>query len=135
MSLAFNHAQWFFPLALTLHNAEEAIWLPGFWQRRQWQAPVSPGQFWAATLALDGLAFLITYLAVKHGERSVPAYLYSGFLSVVLLNVVWHLGVVVWYRAYAPGVVTAVVLNLPLTIYLLRRALRENYIFTSGVRS
>ena len=133
--MKFNQAQWLFPLAITIHNAEEAIWLPVFWQRRQWQVPVSANQFWVATLALDVLAFLITYLAVKHGKRSTAANFYSGFVFVVLLNVVWHLGVAIWYRTYAPGVVTAVALNLPLTIYLLRRAVRENYISPSPVHS
>ena len=94
--------------------------MPPFWQQRHWNIPVSQSRLWLAMLALDLLAVLITYFAVKRGRHSVAGHLYVGFVFVLLLNVVWHVAVTIWYRTYAPGVVTAVLLNLPLSIYLLR---------------
>ena len=49
--------------------------------------------------------------------------------ATVLLNVVWHAAAaVVLFGGYAPGVVSALVLNLPFSIYLLRRAARERWL-------
>ena len=49
--------------------------------------------------------------------------------SAVLLNAVWHVAIAfVLFGGYAPGLVTAVVLNLPFSIHLLRRAFREQWL-------
>jgi hypothetical protein len=132
--MRFPHALWLFPLFLSIHNGEEAIWMPQFWQRRLWNVPLSQSQLWLMMIVLDALAVLVTYFAVKCGKQSWAAYLYAGFVFVILLNVFWHVAVAIWYRAYAPGVVTAVVFNFPSTIYLLRKALLEHYIFNLATR-
>ncbi len=123
--MRFQAAQWLLPLSVCIHNAEEAIRMPAFWQQLHWNPPVSRRHLWLAMLALDLLAVLLTYFAVKHGRHSVTGHLYMGFVFVLLLNVMWHVGVMIWYGTYATGVVTAVIFNLPLTVYLLRRAGRE----------
>ena len=47
----------------------------------------------------------------------------------MLVNVfVPHLPAALWFRSYAPGVVTAVLVNLPLMSYLAVRALREQWV-------
>jgi hypothetical protein len=49
--------------------------------------------------------------------------------ATVLLNVVWHAAAaVVLFGGYAPGVVTAVLLNLPFSVYLLGRSAREHWL-------
>jgi hypothetical protein len=50
---------------------------------------------------------------------------FAGFLIAMLLNVFWHVGVAIYFRAYAPGVVTAIAINLPVMTYLLHRAITE----------
>ena len=38
--MSFQSLLWFFPIVVTLHNAEEAIWFPEWTQRtRRWPAP------------------------------------------------------------------------------------------------
>jgi hypothetical protein len=126
--LSFERAQWAFPLAVSLHNLEEAVWLPGFWQNRSWHLPISTAEFRIATGLVATLAYLLTYLSVRGGKKSVGAYMMAGFSATMFLNAIWHVAATAYVQTYAPGVVTAVLLILPVTIYLLRRALREGYI-------
>lgn len=46
----------------------------------------------------------------------------------MLVNVVSHVGSAVFLRGYAPGLATALALNLPFSIYLLRRAIAERWV-------
>jgi hypothetical protein len=47
----------------------------------------------------------------------------------VLLNAIWHLAIaVVLFRGYAPGLATALLLNLPFSLHLLGRAVREQWL-------
>jgi hypothetical protein len=48
--------------------------------------------------------------------------------SVLLVNADWHIFAAVVRGGYAPGVITAVLINLPFGIYVLRRAVREQWI-------
>ena len=126
--LSFEKVQWLFPVVVTLHNLEEAVWLPGFWRNRSWHTPISTAEFRVAAGLLALFAYLLTYFSVRAGKKSVGAYVMAGFSATMFLNAIWHVAVTAFVQAYAPGVVTAVFLILPVTIYLLRRALREGYI-------
>ena len=113
---------------VTLHNLEEAVWLPGFWRNRSWHLPISTAEFRLATGLAAILAYFLTYLSVRDGKKSVGAYMTASFSGIMFLNAIWHVAATAYLQTYAPGVLTAVFLVLPVTIYLLRRALREGYI-------
>ena len=109
---------WLLPLVVSLHNLEEAIWLPRYWVRRGWQL-WSASEFRVFATLVAGLAWLITYFSLRHQERSIARRLFLGFCWVMLLNAVWHIAASLYIHSYAPGVVTAIFLVLPATSYLL----------------
>ncbi|MBV9626179.1 MAG: HXXEE domain-containing protein [Acidobacteria bacterium] len=119
-------AQWLFPVIVCLHNLEEAIWLPLFWQRRGWHVLTS-GEFRVVAAAIAALAVLVTYRSTCDGPNSLGARLFVAFCLLMLLNAVWHLAASIYLKAYAPGVVTAGFLVFPVTSYLLVRAWRSRY--------
>lgn len=130
--LEFAQAQWLLPLAVTLHLVEEIIWLPA-WSKRAgfWHVPVGPREFRFACAVLSLLATLVTWASVTGGPESPGAYLTAGLAAVMLVNVFMpHVGAAVHLRAYAPGLITGVALNLPLTLLLLHRAFADGYIST-----
>jgi len=133
--MSFRHLEWLFPIVITLHNLEEAIWFPDWTQRaRRWPLPVAPGVFRFAVAVLTVLAFGVTWLSAESGKQTVWTYLVFGSMIVALANVVIpHVAVSVAQRSYMPGVVTAVALNLPVVSLLLVLALREGYV--SGWRA
>ena len=121
---------WLFALVVTLHNLEEAIWLPD-WSKAagRWHSPVGAREFRFAAIVLTVLAYIATGLVVVYGKESVGAYLLSGYALAMLLNVVFpHMIATVIMRRYAPETLTALLLNLPVTILLLHQALQEGYV-------
>lgn len=121
----FPTLAWLFALAVTLHNAEEAIWLPR-WSASagRFHVPVSARQFRFAVLVLTIAAW--TVVAWSAAGSRIADYLVSGYALAMLVNVVFpHLAATVALRRYAPGTATAVLLNLPVTGLLLKSAFGE----------
>jgi hypothetical protein len=126
----FRNLEWFFPLVLTLHNAEESLWLP-VWSRRvpRWHDPVAPGVFRFAVVILTLLAYLVTALSFWSGRETVWTYLVFGYMAAMLANVlVPHIAASMATRSYMPGLATGVVLNLPILSLLMALALRQGYV-------
>jgi Protein of unknown function with HXXEE motif len=116
---------WLFPVALTLHNLEEAVSLPTWSQHAgALHPPVGEFEFHFALLFVTAVGIVVTALASRRGGWFWQ--LAAGDWALMLLNVFFpHLLATVVQRAYAPGLATALLLNLPVNAYLLLRALRE----------
>lgn len=91
--------------------------------------PPTPGQFyWAAALATI-VPGLIYWIAAARGPRSRWTTVAVWCQALFLLNVfVPHLSATVALRRYTPGVLTALLLNLPLSWLLFRAAVREGVV-------
>jgi hypothetical protein len=126
----FANLQWLFPVVITLHNVEEAIWFPA-WAKRTgfWRRPVSPGTFRFAAAVLAVLALAVTWLSARSGGQTLWTYLMFGYMAAVLANVVYpHVAISIATRSYTPGTATAVALNLPVLSFLVASALAEGQV-------
>jgi len=129
--MSFQKLQWLFPIAVTLHNSEEAIWFPAWWLRHAEDIPTHPAPGVARyTLAmLTAAAFVVTYLSERKGKETVWAYLMFGYMVAMLANVfIPHIPASLVFRSYTPGVVTAVLINVPVMGFLSIRAVREGWV-------
>lgn len=130
--MSFAKSQWLFPVAVLLHNGEEAIWMPSWSAAHAAQLPIHPPGALVVKLALVVLtlaAFVVTYLSARYRPQSFWAYLLFGCIVAMLANVfVPHVPAAIWFRGYAPGVVTAVLINLPVMSYLTARAVKEEWV-------
>lgn len=128
--MTFFALTWLFVLAVGLHNLEEALWLPAWSQRAgRWHFPVGAVEFRFAVAVLTVAAAAVALAANIGGKGSVGAYLVSGYALAMLLNVVFpHVLASLILREYAPGTLTALLLNLPVCALLLEHALREQYV-------
>ena len=73
--MTFRKLQWLFPIAVTLHNAEEAIWMPPWTAGHAGQLPVHPpgsAEIIAALVVFTAAAFAVTYL-IRNEESQVYA--------------------------------------------------------------
>lgn len=131
MTIPFKRLQWLFPLAVLLHNGEEAIWMPGWTGRHAAQLPSLPAaEIRIALAVLSMAAFLVTYFSVRKGPDSLPAYLLFGSVVAMLANVfIPHIPASIVFRSYTPGVVTAVAINLPVMSVLAIHAVRERWVY------
>jgi len=130
--MTFRKLQWLFPIAVTLHNAEEAIWMPRWSAGHAAQFPVHPpgaAEIIAALVVFTAAAFAVTYLSTRRGPESIWAYLTFGYIVAMLANVfVPHVPAAIVFHGYAPGLVTAVLINLPVMSILLICMLREGWV-------
>lgn len=124
----FTTLSWLFAAAVTIHNLEEAIWLPRWAANAgRYHVPVSAKQFRFAVLALTLAAWGV--VAWSSAGSVVADYLVSGYALAMLVNVVFpHLAATFGLRRYAPGTATAVLFNLPVTALLLQQAFAEGRI-------
>ena len=122
-------------VSLVLHNTEEYLTFPAFFRSPsrmpKWlPAPVllqNPQYLHLALLMATVLPLAVVTLAVvRPGKALLVAALFLE--TVLLVNAGWHILAAVVNRGYVPGLITAAVINLPFGIYVLRRALKEQWI-------
>jgi Protein of unknown function with HXXEE motif len=125
---SFRRAVWLLPAAFGLHVLEESR---GFteWAKRHTSERYTQADF----VRNNALGLLMTtgttVLVSRGGSRPVFLFFYSTVLTQqALFNPLFHAGTTVTYRAYSPGLVTSVVLFLPLWYHLTHLALREGRI-------
>jgi len=117
---------WILAISETIHNIEEAIWLPDLFQSINYlHIPVTPFQFRIAVIVITLFIYWVIYYFVKH-ENKLAKYLMCGALFLILFNVFMpHLISTIIMHDYVPGVISGIVLNLPVTLYLLLRGFKE----------
>ncbi len=115
----------FFPIAITLHNIEEAIWLPKWSQHaKRFHKPVEPNEFFFAVLVVTILAYLSTFLAVAFPSVWLWRRIFIGFLGAMILNTfVPHLLATIMLRRYSPGLLTGLFLLIPINSTILYQAI------------
>jgi hypothetical protein len=115
-----------FLLGFTLHNIEEAVWLPE-WSKyaKKFHKPVERNQFVFAEIVVTIIGYLVTTIEIlENNPGSVWSYAYLGFIGMMGLNAIFpHLISAFLLKRYAPGLLTALLLNLPLSIMIITRYL------------
>jgi len=117
-----------FCAAVTVHNVEEALFLPA-WSRSaaRFHAPVGAFEFRFAVAALTLAAYACAALAAA--GSAVGGYLVCGYALAMAANAfVPHLVATLALRRYAPGTATGVLLNLPIGVALIAAAAAEGRI-------
>jgi len=137
--MSYRAAQWCLFAAFLAHNLEEGAtigaYLPSnrqvvteYFGLADVPVRVDPASFWWALVAVSAAGLLL----VGVGRRW--PYLPILLAAVVLVNVVLpHVPAVVALGGYSPGVLTAVLVNLPYSIWFLRRSLREGRASRRGI--
>ena len=122
------------PVLLTLHNAEEALFVPAALRAAAARLPASlvammpaPETMYVALAVATIVPWLVWLLGAGRGDSRLGTRVLILLQCVMLVNVGWHVTAAVALGGYASGLVTAVGLNLPFSIYLLRRAVREGW--------
>ncbi|HLO17509.1 MAG TPA: HXXEE domain-containing protein [Anaerolineales bacterium] len=130
-SLSFDRLLWLVPIFFMLHNMEEAPFMER-WSKRlplKIHLDMTTRQFSIAVTFLTLAGFLITFLEIKYLYRYTGYLLILGIQAILLFNAfIPHIASIIGFRMYSPGVVTALLLILPFSYYLFRRALAEDII-------
>ena len=111
----------FFCLAITLHNLEEAIWLPKWSQNgSKFQKSVSAKEFHFAVIVITMLAYLSSFSYTYFPESNIVKWVFVGFVGSMILNAIFpHLVVTILTRQYAPGLMTGILLMIPINSFII----------------
>ena len=127
-----------FLLGFTLHNLEEAVWLPA-WSKyaKQFHPEVKKNEFHFAVIIVTAIGYLLTFLHFAN-DNIFAQTIYYGFILMMALNVLFpHLIATIVLKKYSPGLVTGLMLNLPFGIFLVQQGLSRGnnliYIFVAAL--
>jgi Protein of unknown function with HXXEE motif len=136
MQLKFGHLLWLIPVLLSVHNTEEALTMPQWVSENRGQIssvlPVridfSKSQLLASLASATIVPFCITAVCVGGARGSFRIKILLGLQAIVFMNaLIPHIVLTLWLMKYNPGFVTAVLFNIPFSIYLFHRAVKEGY--------
>ena len=122
-------------LTLVLHTAEEYVTFPRFLSAGRFPPwlhprliPGAEGLHVALVMATVLPLVVIAWAMLRpHKGLLIAALLLS---CVLLVNAGWHILAAFVRGGYAPGIITAVLINLPFGMYVLQRALKEQWVGT-----
>ena len=121
MTLPERPPQWLLwaPLAAALvHICEEFVWPGGFmsWYRR-YRGPSSSSITPRFLVIVNVVLLAVCVNAAVATDTPFGVAYWIGVTAILASNGVWHLWAAVRGRGYSPGVVTGVLLYVPLAIY------------------
>ncbi len=129
--ISLNQIIWAFPILLFLHDAEEIFTMeqfthtrhfyPEFVQSTTAQFSISIAMIWVLTLC-------ISYFATQSPQSTIAVWLFGLMVAVRFVNVFSHIGSTLLLREYTPGVITAVFIALPCSLYALRRLFQLHWL-------
>ncbi len=109
-------------VAFIIHNAEEAITICSHTVENPFSfvQPASCVEFLFSVSVLTFLALILFFVALKSKKESTYLFISTAFATALLLNAfIPHIFVAVYTLHYTPGLISAVLLTLPISILLL----------------
>lgn len=119
-----------FLFSITLHNIEEALWIPR-WSRytQKFGKQVSGDEFHFAVLIITILAYLATGLFIFFPQNLILKYFFFGFMGAMIFNIVFpHLILTIILKKYSPGLITGVLLIMPFNSLIIISSLNNSTI-------
>jgi hypothetical protein len=110
------------PFAFMLHNIEEAVSMEDWIAKSPMKISysITTSQFIVAVALFTVVGFIVVFAKRLYKDEAQFFILIAGFSGMLLLNVfIPHLIAALVFRMYVPGLITAVLVNFPLTIYIL----------------
>lgn len=128
-AVPFRILFWMVPIFFMLHNMEEAPFMEKWSERLpvKIHPTVTTPQFVVAVIFLTVASFIGTLVSLTWLPTPTGYLLILGIQAALFVNaLVPHLATTLRFRLYSPGVVTAVFITIPFSVYLFQRAFREH---------
>ena len=131
--LNLNLVIWIFPLAFLIHDLEEIFTMERFTRENRERFPkflrniaaINTTQFTIAVGVLFAITLLASYLATGQ-QRQVDIFITA--LALFLVHVFWHIATPIIFRKYTPGLITALLIVMPYSLYAFHRLFGANWI-------
>jgi hypothetical protein len=126
---------------MLVHNTEEALAFPRLWtllrERVAEQAGIrlstTPEPMYLALLLATLAQAVIIAWAARQPDRPVRLWFALLIQAVIFVNALAHVvTALVVFHGYAPGLVSAVLLNFPFSVFVYRKAREEHWVSTAA---
>lgn len=123
-------------LAFGLHNSEEWLLAPQMLQFMQTEAPgflrdvyagITASEFQGILIILSAVLFLVIAIAAVFAEAAASVFAVMVVAALLGLNAVFHIVLFIQTGVYLPGLVTAVVVSVPVSAAVLVQARRQRW--------
>ena len=113
-----------FIFCLTLHNIEEALWLPDWINKAMpKRKQTNKEHFIFAVIGITILGYLAAGLHLLYPQHQYFGFAFIGFVGAMLINAIFpHLLLTIRFRKYSPGVFTGCCLVALLHLIILNNA-------------
>jgi hypothetical protein len=131
--VSMNAVIWAFPIAFLIHDLEEILTMERFARKNRDRFPkfmrniatINTTQFTIGVGVLFVLTLLAAYLATRSPRETD---ILTIALAIFLIHVVGHIAFPLFFRKYTPGLITAVIIVLPYSLYAFYRLFSANLI-------
>ena len=129
----FRKAIWLAPLAYIIHQIEETVFGFTIWREKYFHASQTlPIPVFFAILMAVYLAYIIIHNLWSN--RVTAWFVLAAILAMQFHNGIYHLGGTLYFGEYSPGLVTGLIIYIPLNCLFLYKAYQEELINkTSGI--
>ncbi|MDR6120436.1 hypothetical protein QFZ87_000033 [Bacillus sp. SLBN-46] len=139
-NLSIETVIWLFPLTFLLHDFEEIIFVEAWFQKNYAKVinrvPAKArglfegmSQTTAARFSIPVVLQLVMYIIASYMAVEQQLFgLVVGFNVLLFLHVFTHIGQALFFRTYALGVGTAILITVPYSLYLFYRLLHDEII-------
>jgi hypothetical protein len=136
---------WSIPIILSIHNLEEVLtmpqWMPAHLPILSTTIPFfdhlqfSTTQLYVSLSLVTLIPFVVTFFCL-HGERTTKKISILLTLQVIIFwnALIPHISGLLVLGMYNPGTITAVLLNVPFSIYLYKRMQQEEIVSNTTLR-
>ena len=118
-------------IAWSIHNLEEALTMSKWYELNKAKLPITEyiqvstiQQIFPIALIIATLLLLVVPIFAvykKWGNRFLGIV-----LGIFLVNAIQHILTAIVFWGYSPGVITALIINLPLSIFMIRQLFKNN---------
>ena len=120
---------WIFFFVFILHELEE--WNIDQFEHQHFKglppaATDRSARMWIGFVILVGLVWCA--LATLPGDPRLSAWIFLPAIAIMLQNAIQHIFWSLYFKRYAPGTITSILLVIPFGSYLIARAVQEGYV-------
>jgi hypothetical protein len=127
--LSFLNTLWLFFVVFALHELEE--WNIIKFERRNFIG-IPPAATEKSDRMFIGFFILVGFIwcaaATLPGSPVVAVYIILPVIFFMLTNSIQHVFWSLYFKQYAPGIITAVLLLIPINCYVIFRAIQQEYV-------